>query len=234
MNFRVEAPPLRHRKESSSLSQSSRVIWSAVLGGYQAVAETGKAQGKGRAGRVVRRVACTAVTTMSAGAAAIAGMDSTAAVGQNLRAGDATVASAATTAQAGNVMTITQATAELATDWQSFNIGAGSTVNFMKPSSTTVALNRVLGTDVSVIQGALNANGQVFLVNPGGVLFTPAAQVNAGAGIVCLNLKDGAGLTNAAAGTVTLGNIYAAASRWPQPALAPVRQPTKLRAKCHP
>lgn len=31
-----------------------------------------------------------------------------------------------------------------------------------------------------MIQGALNANGQVFLLNPNGVLFTQGAQVNVG------------------------------------------------------
>jgi filamentous hemagglutinin family protein len=79
----------------------------------------------------------------------------------------------------------------MAANWQSFSIGAGHTVNFVQPSSSAVALNRVLGSDVSVIQGALNANGQVFLINPNGVLFTPTAQVNVG-GIVAstLNLSN--------------------------------------------
>jgi len=73
-------------------------------------------------------------------------------------------------------MTVTQTTSKLAADWQSFSIGAGNSVNFVQPSASAVALNRVLGSDVSVIQGALNANGQVFLVNPNGVLFTPTAR----------------------------------------------------------
>ena len=88
----------------------------------------------------------------------------------------------------GRSLTVTQSSQRLATDWQSFNIGAGNTVNFVQPSAQAVALNRVLGPDVSVIQGALNANGQVFLVNPNGVLFTPTAQVNVG-GIVASTLQ---------------------------------------------
>ncbi|RFC43449.1 MAG: Large exoprotein involved in heme utilization or adhesion [Verrucomicrobia bacterium] len=40
---------------------------------------------------------------------------------------------------------------------------------------------------MSVIQGALNANGHVFLLNPNGVLFTQSAQVNVG-GIVASTL----------------------------------------------
>lgn len=83
--------------------------------------------------------------------------------------------------ESGNTLTVTQTSATMVADWQSFSIGEGKTVNFVQPSASAVALNRVMGADVSVIQGALNANGQVFLVNPNGVLFTPAAQVNVGA-----------------------------------------------------
>lgn len=90
--------------------------------------------------------------------------------------------------QSANTLTITQNTSKLATDWQSFSIGQGNTVNFIQPSSSAVALNRVLGSDVSVIQGALTANGQVFLTNPNGVTFTPTAQVNVG-GIVATTLN---------------------------------------------
>ena len=107
-------------------------------------------------------------------------MASTGVLAQSLPTGGAVVAGSGTIVQAGQVMTVTQASPKLATDWQSFNIGSGSTVNFVQPSSSAVALNRVLGSDVSLIQGALNANGQVFLVNPNGVLFTSTAQVNVG------------------------------------------------------
>jgi filamentous hemagglutinin family protein len=81
----------------------------------------------------------------------------------------------------GNTMTINQTSQRLVTDWQSFSVGTGHTVQFVQPSSSAAALNRVLGADVSTIQGSIRANGQVFLVNPNGVLFTPTAQVNVGA-----------------------------------------------------
>jgi 5,10-methylene-tetrahydrofolate dehydrogenase/methenyl tetrahydrofolate cyclohydrolase len=38
----------------------------------------------------------------------------------------------------------------------------------------------VVGNSASEIYGALNANGQVFLVNPNGILFAPGASVNVG------------------------------------------------------
>jgi len=80
--------------------------------------------------------------------------------------------------QKSNSMTITQTTGKMSADWQTFNIGTGNSVNFVQPSASSIALNRVLGSNVSLIQGKLTANGQVFLINPNGVLFTPTAQVN--------------------------------------------------------
>lgn len=107
---------------------------------------------------------------------------------QTLPTGGTVVAGSGNIATSGTTMTVTQTSAHMAADWQSFNIGQGNTVNFVQPSATSVALNRVLGADVSVIQGALHSNGQVFLINPNGVLFTPTAQVNVG-GIVASTLN---------------------------------------------
>jgi filamentous hemagglutinin family protein len=93
--------------------------------------------------------------------------------------------------QIGNALNITQNSQNLVTDWQSFSIGHGYTVNFIQPSASSIALNRVIGSDVSLIQGSLNANGQVFLINPNGILFTQDAQVNVGGLIAStLNLSN--------------------------------------------
>jgi filamentous hemagglutinin family protein len=93
--------------------------------------------------------------------------------------------------QSATTLTITQTTPNLAINWQSFNIGQNETVNFNQPGSSAIALNRVLGQDPSQILGNLNANGQVFVLNPNGVLFGSAAQVNVG-GLVAstLSLSD--------------------------------------------
>jgi filamentous hemagglutinin family protein len=74
------------------------------------------------------------------------------------------------------------------TDWGSFSIGAGNTVNIVQPDSSAISLNRVMGSDVSSIQGALNANGKVFLINPNGIIFTKTSQVNVG-GLVASTLN---------------------------------------------
>nr|WP_320147447.1 YDG domain-containing protein [uncultured Anaeromusa sp.] len=90
------------------------------------------------------------------------------------------VAGKADIASKGATMTITQYTDKAAINWQSFNIASGEKVQFIQPGASSVALNRVVGNNASSIYGTLSANGQVFLVNPNGVLFAPGSQVNVG------------------------------------------------------
>lgn len=88
-------------------------------------------------------------------------------------------------------MTITQSTANAVINWQSFNIGQEETVQFLQPSSSSVALNRVTGSDPSNILGNLSANGKVFLINPNGILFGTGAQVNVGSFVAStLNISE--------------------------------------------
>ncbi|MBE0496820.1 MAG: filamentous hemagglutinin N-terminal domain-containing protein, partial [Campylobacterales bacterium] len=80
--------------------------------------------------------------------------------------------------QSGAVTTITQSTQKAAINWTDFSIKANETVNFVQPSANAIALNRVVGNERSVIDGALNANGQVWLLNSNGVLFGKNASIN--------------------------------------------------------
>lgn len=41
-------------------------------------------------------------------------------------------------------------------------------MNFNQPNQSSIAVNRVLDNNASQIMGKLNANGQVFLLNPNG------------------------------------------------------------------
>ncbi|WP_295055579.1 filamentous hemagglutinin N-terminal domain-containing protein [Sulfuricurvum sp.] len=93
--------------------------------------------------------------------------------------------------QNGSITTINQSSNKASINWNSFSIAPSETVNFVQPSSQSVTLNRVVGTTSSLIQGAMNANGQVFLLNPNGVLFANGSQVNVG-GLVAstLNITD--------------------------------------------
>ncbi len=142
-----------------------RVIWNSASNAWQAVSET--ATGKTRSSRA-RRAAALGALLFSGAALA------------QLPTGGQITSGAGSISQSGQVMTITQSSDRLSADWQSFGIGQGHTVNFVQPGASSIALNRVLGSDVSRIQGALNANGQVFLINPNGVLLSPSAQVNVG------------------------------------------------------
>jgi len=89
--------------------------------------------------------------------------------------------------QSGSNMVVNQGSARLGVDWQTFNIGANGSVTFVQPGRDAVALNRVVGNDASQIFGRLSANGQVFLVNPNGVLFAPGSKVDVG-GLVASSL----------------------------------------------
>lgn len=104
--------------------------------------------------------------------------------------GTVSAGSATITGGAGNT-TITQTSQNAVINWQSFSIGAGESVQFVQPNSSSVALNRVIGPDPSVILGSLSANGKVFLLNANGILFGQGAQVNVG-GLVAstLSLSD--------------------------------------------
>lgn len=101
------------------------------------------------------------------------------------------VAGAATIVAGPSALTINQSTQNAILNWQGFSIGQGEAVTFVQPNASSVALNRVLGSDPSTILGRLSANGQVFLVNPNGVLFGQGSQVNVG-GLVAstLAIKD--------------------------------------------
>ena len=82
--------------------------------------------------------------------------------------------------QNGNTTNILQNSGKVAINWQGFSISPHEVVNFRQPNASAVILNRVVGNERSVIQGALNANGQVFLINSNGILFTRGSQVNVG------------------------------------------------------
>lgn len=91
----------------------------------------------------------------------------------------ATVTSgAATVTRQGTTTVITQETNRGVIDWRSFSIGAGETVRFDQPGRASVTLNRVVGADISRIDGRMTANGQVWLSNPNGVMIGPTGRVD--------------------------------------------------------
>ncbi|MBI3045790.1 MAG: filamentous hemagglutinin N-terminal domain-containing protein [Betaproteobacteria bacterium] len=97
----------------------------------------------------------------------------------------------ATIQQAGNLLQITNSPNAII-NWQSFSIGASEITRFIQQSQASAVLNRVVGAggvvDPSVILGALQSNGRVFLVNPNGVLFGSGARIDV-AGLVATSLN---------------------------------------------
>ncbi|MBN8827657.1 MAG: hypothetical protein J0H68_03000 [Sphingobacteriia bacterium] len=84
---------------------------------------------------------------------------------------------------------VIQQTNTLVTNWQNFSISENATVNFQQPSNDSIAINKVIGSEVSDIQGRLNANGQVYLINPNGVIFGENARIDVG-GLVASTLNQ--------------------------------------------
>ena len=80
--------------------------------------------------------------------------------------------------QNGNVTNINQASNKASINWNTFNIAKNEVVNFNQPNVNSITLNRVIGNESSVINGALNANGQVWILNSNGILFGKNASIN--------------------------------------------------------
>ena len=123
----------------------------------------------------------------------------------------------------GNSLRIT-ASDKAIINWSSFSIGAGEMTHFVQPSATASVLNRVTSGDPSQILGTLQANGQVYLLNPNGIFVGNGAVIDVGGFMASTaNLTDEAfkngrdlnftGASDAAirnAGTITAhnGDVY--------------------------
>ena len=140
--------------------------------------------------------------------------------GQALPTGGTVVSGQVTVNKTSNTLTIDQSSQNAIVDWQSFSIGSGNAVKVVQPNSSSALLDRVTGNTPSVIAGQLDANGEVFLINPNGIAITNAGVIDVGGGFVASTLglsdqdfKDGkfnlsgngasAGVNNA--GTITVG-----------------------------
>ena len=83
-----------------------------------------------------------------------------------------------TITQAGTTTDILQATQRLDINWETFSSLPEETINFLQPNSMAVAINRVIGGVPSSLEGALNANGRVFILNQAGIVFHQSGSVN--------------------------------------------------------
>ena len=122
--------------------------------------------------------------------------------------------------QSGNTTNITQSTNKATINWQDFSIKSNETVNFKQPNVNSITLNRVVGNERSIIDGALNANGQVWILNSNGILFNNTAKINT-AGILAttknisdadFNVDNYKFTGNSTAGVINMGTIEASDS----------------------
>lgn len=105
-----------------------------------------------------------------------------------LPTGGQVVAGNASISSAGDALRVSQTSDRAVINWQSFNIGRDSRVEFVQPGIQSVALNRVVSANPSQIYGQLSSNGQIYLVNPSGVLFGKGASVSVG-GLVAATMS---------------------------------------------
>ena len=169
-----------------------KVIWSKVRNCYVAVSEIAKRNGK----------SCTSVNCGAKANRGRAGVALSAAVGATLLAGvcsvllpvrvalaapvmptldykgataDVTIAS--TSSNTAATMNITSTKTNNVLKWIDFSVGKGGAVNFTDSHNY---LNYVTGHGRSEIDGTLTGAGNIYLINPNGILFGSNASVDVG------------------------------------------------------
>ncbi len=138
-------------------------------------------------------------------------------------AGASVVNGAVSMQTSGNTLAITASDRSII-NWQGFSIGAGETTQFIQPTVNASVLNRVTSGDASQIMGALQANGQVYLINPNGVFIGNGATINVGSflastanvtdesfmrgGNLTFSEASGAGIINRGTITANHGDVF--------------------------
>ncbi|MCG8599393.1 MAG: filamentous hemagglutinin N-terminal domain-containing protein, partial [Verrucomicrobiales bacterium] len=116
---------------------------------------------------------------------------------------------------AGNLQ-IRQNSRNAIINWDDFSIDAGELTQFRQPNSKAAVLNRVTGGSPTAIHGALRANGNVFVINPNGILIGAGGTIDVhGLVLSTLDVSDGEFLAggdmvfkgNSDAGITNMGRI---------------------------
>ncbi len=198
-----------------------RTVWNKALGAMVAVAEIAPSGGGATGGSAPRRkrVALSADLAVPPDAAKLADLNrlahlSVLSLGVAIAWGGLVASAHAQTLPQGGVaiqgtaalnysqlnkLTVTTTngagTGHSAINWNSFNIGAGATTQFVQPSAASLSINRVVTNTPSQLFGTLSSNGKIVLVNQSGI------AVGAGA------VVDTAGFTASAVGMSALDAI---------------------------
>jgi len=103
--------------------------------------------------------------------------------------------------QAGNVsfnlsnpqvMSVSSTSNRSIVNWTDFSLDSAEQINFLLEDVSSAILNRVTGAIPSNIIGSIQSNGQVYLINPNGIIITPEAVINSAAFLAStLDVMDG-------------------------------------------
>ena len=96
--------------------------------------------------------------------------------------------SASITTPGPGSMVIHQESDRAVVNWNRFSIGLGAAVDIHQPGPGSAILNRVTGDATSHIHGSLTATGQVYIVNPNGILIGRKGRIETGGGFVASTL----------------------------------------------
>ena len=84
-----------------------------------------------------------------------------------------------TISQNGNTTVVSQSTPTLVINWQTYSTLPNETINYLQSSTSWIAINNVLGGQMSVLQGTINALGSVAIFNAAGII--NSGNINVGA-----------------------------------------------------
>ena len=95
-----------------------------------------------------------------------------------------TTSAGVTTQVVGSTLNVTSPDKAVLT-WQVFGntgstINNGEVINYFLPSPSSSVLNSVSGGGTTTISGSIISNGNVYVLNPAGIVISPTAQVNTG------------------------------------------------------
>ncbi|WP_249225281.1 two-partner secretion domain-containing protein [Tardiphaga alba] len=207
---------------SGAVSAPNLASDAAALAARQAASATRQTQDSlTRAARALQDIQAVQAAARAAAAAAQASATAPIAVPNGLGAGGLDqgnynwngAAGTPTQSVDGNGQTqvnIRQLTQQAILNWQSFNIGARTTLTFDQGGNANwVALNRVNNaTAPSQILGNIKADGHVYVINQSGIIFGGNSQVNVGSLIASTaDIKDAQFTANGIYSTQSGGNF---------------------------
>lgn len=167
------------------MNRDFRIIWSHARQSWTVVGEAAKAQGKRKTLRASAPTSLFSFASAATLALSLSLSNFTLAAPQlnTIQQGIGSVS------RQGDTLSIHQSSQQLNLEWNQFNIAQHETVEFIQPSRESLAINHILDTNGSRIQGSLKANGQVWLLNPNGIVFGKSARVNVG-GLLASSLSE--------------------------------------------